>query len=261
MATIFTIANHKGGVGKTTTAINLGAAFAEQGKRVLGIDFDPQGGLTAGLGYDPGSFETTMYHVLIKKAQLNQILLPTSIPQMDLAPSNLDLSGAEAELPGTLGFEKFLLRALQPLVQEYDTILIDCPPSLGILTINALVAAHIVIIPLQCEYLALKALKQLQHVLAMVIEEANPRLKTSILRTMFDKRTLHAKEISEEIEEIVQQRLIDAHILQTVIKRTVKLADAVVGSKSILAYAGQSDVAGAYRQLAKELNSYGPGIN
>jgi chromosome partitioning protein len=233
-------------VGKTTTVGNLGAGFAEKGCTVLLIDLDPQAGLTISCGIDPDLLEQTIYQVFLEETTLAAVTLHTRIPHVDLVPANLDLAGAEAELIGEIGWDRTLADALTEV--SYDTILIDCPPTLGVLTTNALVAADTVIVPLQCEYLALRALKQLQKIMTKVRRKANPDLKVQILRTMYDSRTTHAREVFEEIAEVG-----GSQVLQSVIRRTIKLAEAAASGQSILHHAGDSDAAHAYRELAEEL--------
>jgi chromosome partitioning protein len=250
---IYAIANQKGGVGKTTTCLCLGAALAEVGKRVLLIDLDPQAGLTTALGFDPDDFDTTVYAPLIdpESVRLSEIIVQTKVPNLWIAPSNLDLAGAEAELIGEIGWDRNLKELLAASVNSYEFILVDCPPSLGVLTTNALMAADRVIVPVQTEYLALRGLKQLGKIISKVKRKGNPELKVRILRTMYDPRTIHAREIAEEIE-----RIFGAQTYQTVIKRTVKFADASLAGEPILSYAKDSAGAIAYRDLAKEILSH-----
>jgi len=253
MTAIYAIANQKGGVGKTTTCICLGAALAETGKRVLLLDLDPQAGLTTGLGFDPDDFDTTIYAALIdpESVTLREITVETKVPNLWLVPSNLDLAGAEAELIGEIGWDRNLKELLAAPVNTYDFILVDCPPSLGVLTTNALMAADSVLVPVQTEYLALRGLKQLGKIISKVKRKGNPQLEVRILRTMHDVRTVHSREIGEEIE-----RVFSGQIYQTVVRRTVKFADASLAGEPILSYANKSPGAMAYRDLAKEILSY-----
>ncbi|MEE8292270.1 MAG: ParA family protein [Candidatus Tectomicrobia bacterium] len=250
MGTIYTIANQKGGVGKTTTVASLGAAFAEQGRHVLLVDLDPQAGLTISYGFNPDMLEKTVYHVLLEEEGITTVTIPTNLPGVDLLPANLDLAGAEAELIGEIGWDRTLAEALTDVIDAYDYILLDCPPTLGVLTTNGLVAAHVVIVPLQCEYLTLRAFKQLQKIIVKVQRKANPHLQTRILRTMYDSRTLHAREIFAEIAHAGGEQ-----VLHTFIKRTIKFADATAGGEPILQYAKDSEAARAYRELAQEIEN------
>lgn len=250
MAHILAFANQKGGLGKTTSSASIGAAFAEQKKRVLLVDLDPQAGLTTSLAFDPAALETTVYDAFTDRSDLKSIVRNTKIANIDLVPANLDLAGAEAELIGEVAWERTLKDAIAPLLDIYDRIVLDCPPSLGILTTNALVAADSVIVPMQCEYLALRALKQLQTIVAKIRRKANPELHVRILRTLYDSRTVHGREVFEEIARVAQNE-----VLQTYIKRSVRLADAAAAGETILTYAKDSDAARAYRELARELGN------
>ncbi len=244
---IYALCNQKGGVGKTTSTANLGAAFAEQEKKVLLCDLDPQGGLTTSLGFDPDSFELTMYHVFLEEAEIPQATIQTNIPGVRLVPANLDLAGAEAELLREIGWHEILPGALQAVQADYDLILLDCPPSLGIITSSALAAANTALVPLQCEYLSLRALKQLHKIIAKTRRRVNPDLDMLIFRTMFT-RTSHAKEVFDEIGNIGGERVLSAYT-----KRTIKVADSSASGQPLLMYSSNSEVAGAYRELAQEI--------
>jgi chromosome partitioning protein len=248
MSRIFAFTNQKGGVGKTTSSAALAAASAELGKRVLLVDIDPQAGLTTSLGFDPSVFDKTVYHAFTDGVDLGALTCQTSMVNVDLIPANLDLAGAEADLIGEVAWERTLKEALVPLTDRYDLMVLDCPPSLGVLTTNALVAADCAIVPLQCEYLALRALKQLQTIVNKVRRKANPNLQVRILRTLYSSNTVHGREVFDEIARVAPEE-----VLQTYIKRAVCLADAAAAGETILSYATSSDAARAYRALAKEL--------
>jgi chromosome partitioning protein len=249
-ARIIAMCNQKGGVGKTTTTINLGAALAEHGRKVLLVDFDPQGSLSVGLGLNPHTMEMTVYNLLMERdVALADVVVPTHVEGVDLLPSNIDLSAAEVQLVHEVAREQTLSRVLQDAINLYDVILIDCQPSLGLLTVNALTAADGVIVPLECEYFALRGVALLKNTIDKVQERLNPRLKIDgVLGTMFDGRTLHGRE--------VMQRLVEAwgdDVFHTVIRRTVKFSDSTVAGEPITTYAGTSAGAESYRTLAKEV--------
>ena len=253
-ARIVAMCNQKGGVGKTTTTINLAAALAEYGRKVLIVDFDPQGAASVGLGINPNELEDTVYNVLVDRgADIRSIIRPTGVEGLDLLPANIDLSAAEVQLVSEVARESILARALRPVEDEYDVVLIDCQPSLGLLTVNALTAAHGVLIPLECEFFALRGVALLVETVDKVRDRLNPRLKLDgILATMFDPRTLHSREVIERVHEAFGDQL-----LQTVIRRTVKFPDASVAAEPITSYAPTHDGANAYRQLARELVARG----
>ncbi|WP_446686244.1 ParA family protein [Nocardioides zeicaulis] len=249
-ARVVSMCNQKGGVGKTTTTINLGASLAELGRRVLLVDFDPQGSLSVGLGLNPHEMDLTIYNLLMdREVTLDEVVVPSGIEGMDLLPSNIDLSAAEVQLVHEVAREQTLQRVLAPALAHYDVILIDCQPSLGLLTVNALTASDGVIVPLECEYFALRGVALLKTTIDKVRERLNPKLEIDgVLGTMFDGRTLHSREVME--------RLVSAwgdKVFHTVIRRTVKFSDATVAGEPITSYASSSTGADAYRQLAKEV--------
>ncbi|HEX2195669.1 MAG TPA: ParA family protein [Actinomycetota bacterium] len=249
-ARVIAMANQKGGVGKTTTTISLGAALAELGHKVLVVDFDPQGGCALGLGIEPGALELSVYNALLDRScRTEDVVIGTSVPGMDLLPSNIDLSAAELMLVQEVAREQSLSRALAPLRSHYDFILVDCPPSLGLLTVNALTAADGVIVPLECEYYALRGMALLMDSIERIRDRLNPRLQIDgIVATMFDSRTLHGREVMERVRDAFGRRL-----FETVIRKTIRFAEAPVAGQPILAYAPQSTGATAYRELAKEV--------
>ena len=246
MGQVISFANQKGGVAKTTTTLNLGVALVERGKRVLCVDLDPQSNLTMSQGIDPDDLERTMFDVLVHKTPIEDVILNREI---DLAASSIDLAGAELALSSMIGRERALQKALLPVRSAYDYILIDTPPSLGLLTINAFVAADGVIVPVQCEYLSLRGLVQLQNTLTMIRENLNPNVDiVGILPTMFDKRVLH----SREAVEILQENFGDL-VFKTRIRKTIRYAEAPVKGLSVLKYDPTGAAAEAYRDLAKEV--------
>ncbi|MDF9715219.1 ParA family protein [Nocardioides sp. ChNu-153] len=253
---VVAMCNQKGGVGKTTTAINLGAALAELGRTVLLVDFDPQGSLSVGLGLNPHEMDLSVYNLLMERdVTIDDVVVETGVPGMDLLPSNIDLSAAEVQLVHEVAREQTLARVLAPAVERYDVVLIDCQPSLGLLTVNALTAADGVIVPLECEYFALRGVALLKTTIDKVAERLNPRLTIDgVLGTMYDGRTLHGREVME--------RLVQAWgdtVFHTVIRRTVKFSDSTVAGEPITSYASKSTGADSYRQLAKEVLARWPG--
>jgi chromosome partitioning protein len=249
-AKVIAFANQKGGVAKTTTTLNLAAAFGEEGHRVLCVDMDPQGNLTMSQGIDPDTLEQSMYDVLVHDLPMREVIRTREI---DVACASIDLAGAEIAMSTKIGRERSLDRALRAVKPDYDFICVDTPPSLGLLTINALTAADKVIVPVQCEYLSMRGLIQLQNTLAMIQENLNPEVVIAgILPTMVDTRTLHAKEAIEILEENFGDRLFGARI-----RKTIRFAEAPVKGMSVLKYEPNGTAADAYRQLAKEVLSNG----
>jgi chromosome partitioning protein len=247
---IIAVANQKGGVGKTTSTLNLGAALQELGKRVLLIDLDPQGALSVGLGVPAQNMDRTIYNALMERhTTLRDVTVPTDIPGLDLVPSNIDLSAAEVQLVSEVAREQTLLRALADVRHDYDYILIDCQPSLGLLTVNALTAAQGVIIPLECEFFSLRGVALLVDTIDKVKERLNPSLEISgILATMYDARTVHCREVFSRVVEAFGDT-----VFQTVITRTVRFPETTVAGQPITTWAPTSSGASAYRDLAKEV--------
>jgi len=246
MGRVIAFANQKGGVAKTTSTLNLAVAFAERDLDVLVIDLDPQGNLTMSQGLNPDTIERSMFDVLVHRLPITEVIQRREI---DLAVSSIDLAGAELALSSMIGRERALEKALLPVREKYDYILIDTPPSLGLLTINAFVASDGVIVPVQCEYLSLRGLVQLENTLSMVRENLNPRVEIQgILPTMYDKRTLH----SREAIEILQENFGDL-VFGTRIRKTIRYAEAPVKGASVLKYEPKGEAAELYRDLAKEV--------
>jgi chromosome partitioning protein len=245
-ARVLAFANQKGGVAKTTTTLNLGVAFAELGKRVLLADLDPQGNLTMSQGLNPDTIERSMFDVLVHKLPIEETIHDCEV---DLAVSSIDLAGAELALSSMIGRERALEKAFVSVRERYDYILIDTPPSLGLLTINALVAADGVIVPVQCEYLSLRGLAQLESTLTMIRENLNPHVEIiGILPTMYDARTLHSREAVEILEESF-----GSLVFKTRIRKTIRYAEAPVKGSSVLKYEPAGAAASAYRDLAREV--------
>jgi chromosome partitioning protein len=249
-AKVIAFANQKGGVAKTTTTLNLAAAFAEKGHRVLCVDMDPQGNLTMSQGIDPDTLETSMYDVLVHHTDIRQVIRKREV---DIACASIDLAGAEIAMSTQIGRERSLQKAFRAIQEDYDFVCIDTPPSLGLLTINALTAAHKVIVPVQCEYLSMRGLIQLQNTLEMIKENLNPDVDIEgILPTLVDSRTLHAKEAIEILEENFGDRVFASRI-----KKTIRFAEAPVKGMSVLKYDPDGLAAESYRQLAKEVLAHG----
>jgi chromosome partitioning protein len=247
---IIAMANQKGGVGKTTTTINLGACLAEQGYRVLLIDLDPQGNASTGLGLNTRDMETSIYDVLLHETPLEDCLAPTAVKNLFVAPSNLDLAGAEIELVPAMGRETRLKKAIEAIIDQFDYVLIDCPPSLGLLTVNGLTAAREVIVPIQCQYYALEGLGQLLRNVDLVSKNLNPGLGVSrIICTMFDTRTKLSGDVVNEVREHFGDK-----VCQTVIPHNVRLAEAPSHGKPITTFDPNSTGAKAYRAVALEVS-------
>src|SRR5918998_3001131 len=249
-AKVIAFTNQKGGVAKTTTTLNLAAAFVESGHRCLCIDLDPQGNLTMSQGIDPDSLEVSMYDVLIYDTSIREVIRKREV---DVACASIDLAGAEIAMSTKIGRERSLEKAIRPIKEDYDFICIDTPPSLGLLTINALTAADKVIVPVQCEYLSMRGLVQLQNTLSMIKENLNPGLEIEgILPTLVDTRTVHAKEAIEILEENFGDRVFASRI-----RKTIRFAEAPVKGMSVLKYDPDGKAASSYRQLAEEVLNNG----
>ncbi|SDQ38915.1 ParA family protein [Quadrisphaera sp. DSM 44207] len=253
-ARVIAMCNQKGGVGKTTTTINLGAALAEYGRRVLLVDFDPQGALSVGLGVNPHELDATVYTLLMdRRTPVHEVVRPTRLPGVDILPANIDLSAAEVQLVSEVAREQALVRSLRPVLDDYDVVLVDCQPSLGLLTVNALTAAHGVMIPLECEFFALRGVALLVETIEKIQDRLNPALRIDgILATMYDPRTLHSREVVARVVEAFGDRVFD-----TLIARTVKFPDASVAAEPITTYAPDHAGAESYRRLARELVARG----
>ncbi|MBQ9988251.1 MAG: ParA family protein [Clostridia bacterium] len=249
MGKIISIANQKGGVGKTTTSINLSACLAEQGKRVLLVDIDPQGNSTSGLGLEKEGDMLSVYEVMINSEPVENAIIPTKVQGLDILPSKIALVGAEIEMTSMIAREHILRGILQPLRETYDYVIIDCPPSLGLLTLNALTASDNVLVPIQCEYFALEGLSQLIHTVDIVSKRLNPSLAMEgVVLTMYDPRTNLSQQVVAEVK-----RFFNKHVYDTLIPRNVRLGEAPSFGLPITMYDPQCAGAIAYTQLAKEV--------
>lgn len=251
LGTVTAIVNQKGGVGKSTTAVNLGAYLAAAGKKVLLIDLDPQGNATSGVGVDKSQLSRCMYDVVMEECTLRDIIHPTEVPGLDVAPATIELAGAEIELVAVMSREYRVQRALEPERDRYDYVLIDSPPSLGLLTLNGMTAADGVLIPIQCEFYALEGLSQLMKTIEMVRHHLNPSLEVhGVLLTMFDARTNLSHQVAEDVRAYFEGRV---RVFNTVIPRNIRLSEAPSFGKPVLLYDDRSRGAEAYRQLAAEV--------
>lgn len=249
MGKVIAVTNQKGGVGKTTTAVNLGACLAQEGKRVLIIDIDPQGNATSGLGINRTSLEHCIYDVLINGAGIQEVIIKTEVDDLFVAPATLQLAGAEIELVSLIARESKLKKALEKVREEYDFILIDCPPSLGLLTINALAASDRLLIPIQSEYYALEGLGQLMHTIQIVRKHLNPDLDLEgVLVTMYDGRTNLSIQVVEEVKEFFKDK-----VFKSIIPRNVRLSEAPSHGQPIILYDSRSKGAEMYIELAREV--------
>ncbi|UCZ53245.1 AAA family ATPase [Bacillus shivajii] len=253
MGRVLAIANQKGGVGKTTTAVNLSACFAHLGKKVLLIDIDPQGNTTSGVGVDKGDVDECIYNVLVEDKNASDVIIPSTVDNLWVLPSTIQLAGAEIELVPTISREVRLKRAIEQVKEQYDYIVIDCPPSLGLLTINSLTASDAVLIPVQCEYYALEGLSQLLNTVRLVQKHLNHDLEIEgVLLTMLDARTNLGIQVIEEVKKYFREK-----VFQTIIPRNVRLGEAPSHGEPIITYDPKSRGAEVYIDLAKEVMSHG----
>ncbi|NJP38858.1 AAA family ATPase [Alkalicoccus luteus] len=253
MGKVIAIANQKGGVGKTTTAVNLSASLVQEGRNVLIIDVDPQGNTTSGIGVNKGDIDRCIYNVLVEDADADEIIVPTATENLDILPSTIQLAGAEIELVSTISREVRLKNAIEHIRDRYDYIIIDCPPSLGLLTLNSLTAADSVVIPVQCEYYALEGLSQLLNTVRLVQKHLNHDLKIEgVLLTMLDARTNLGIQVIEEVKKYFRDK-----VFETIIPRNVRLGEAPSHGQSIVTYDPRSRGAEVYSDLAKEVISHG----
>ena len=249
MAYVISIVNQKGGVGKTTTAVNLSAFLAKKRKKVLIIDLDPQGNATSGYGFDKGQLENTVYDLLVNEEEIDNVIASTSVKNVDMCPTNINLAGAEVELVSAISRETILKRAIEPVLDKYDYIIIDCPPALGLLTINALAACEGVIVPIQGEYYALEGLTQLMDTINMIKKKLNPKIGIlGVVITMHDRRTQLTKQVVEEVQKYFGDK-----VFKTFIPRNVRLAEAPSYGQTIEEYDPKSKGSLAYQALANEV--------
>ncbi len=253
MGKVLAVVNQKGGVGKTTTVINLAACLAEQGLKVLMVDVDPQGNTSSGIGIDKSKLNMCVYDVLINERRIDEIKVPSGYPQLELVPARIHLAGAEIELVSTVGREFRLKEALKPVRDRYDFILLDCPPSLGLLTLNALTASDGALVPIQCEYFALEGLSQLLKTIELVQRHLNPSLEIfGVVMTMFDARTNLAQQVIDEVKTHFGKK-----VFATIIPRNIRLSEAPSFGQPVIVYDGKSRGAIAYQDLAKEVIARG----